>query len=130
MSRADDYLDRARTALDDLRAQIDDLRVQADLGSAEAKERLQQGIETLRHLQQDARQRVDQAQGATADAWKQIAEQAEKAIDTAGDAFDRLVKDWEGTAGAATSAARAGFDSFRAEWSRRRAEREQILEDT
>ena len=56
---------------------------------------------------------MDEAQGTTSDAWKSIAEQAEKAIDAAGDAFDRLVNDWEATAGAATSAARAGFDTFR-----------------
>jgi hypothetical protein len=129
MSRADEYLERARAALDDLRAQIEELRVQADLGRSEATERIRQGIDALRKLQNDARQHVDQAQGSTADAWKALADQAEKAIGVAGDAFDRLVKEWEATSAAAASAARAGFDMFRAEWNRRRGERAEILDE-
>ena len=84
MSRTDEYLDRARTALDHLRAQVDALRVQADLGEAEARDRLHQGIQQVRDLLQDARERLDQAQAAATDAWDQLAGQAEKAIDAAG----------------------------------------------
>jgi len=129
MSRTDEYLDRARTALEDLRAQIDALRVQVDLGSAEARDRLQQSIAKLQNLQQDARERVDKAQNAAVDAWGQVARQAETAIAAAGDHYERLLKEWESATSPVSSAARVGFDAFRAEWKRRRDEREKLIDN-
>lgn len=125
MSRTDEYLDRARTALDHLRAQVDALRVQADLGEAEARDRLHQGIQQVRDLLQDARERLDQAQAASTDAWDQLAGQAEKAIDAAGDTYQRLVDEWKS---ATAPAAHASFDAFRTEWNHVRAECRQLLD--
>ena len=128
MSPTEEYMERARTALDQLRTEIDAFRVQADLGEAEIRERFHQGIHTLRGLQQDAYERLDQVQAATVDGWHQIAEQVENAITTTGDAYERLVNEWKSVTGPASLAARAGLDTFRTEWNRQRAERKQLID--
>ena len=124
-----EYEAEAQSALDKLRTQIDELRVQADLASAEARDRLQQGVEALRKRQAEAKVKLDEAQSAGADAWKSVAKQAEQLVDDLGDAFGKLADDVQDAVGAAGKAADKGRNAFTKEWRKAREQREKLLED-
>jgi uncharacterized phage infection (PIP) family protein YhgE len=124
-----EYEAEAQSALDKLRTQIDELRVQADLASAEARDRLQQGVEVLRKRQAEAKVKLDEAQSAGADVWKSVAKQAEQLVDDLGDAFSKLADDVQDAVGAAGKAADKGRNAFTKEWRKAREQREKLLED-
>jgi len=123
------YEASARSALDKLRTQLDELRVQADLAGAEARDKLQQGIETLRKRQGEARQRLDDAQSAGEGAWKSLASQAEQVVGDLGDAFGKLADEVQKAAGAGAAAASKGKDAFLEEWRKSRDERSKLVGD-
>jgi uncharacterized phage infection (PIP) family protein YhgE len=123
-----EYQAEAASALDKLRTQIDELRVQADLASAEARDRLQKGIEALRKRQAEAKVKIDESRQAGAGAWKSVAKQAEQAVDDLGDAFGKLADEVQTAVGAAGAAANKGKDAFVDEWRKARAKREKLLD--
>lgn len=125
----DRYQAQARSALDKLRGQVDELRVQADLAQAEARERLSEGVEGLRHRQGEAKVKLDEAQAAGADMWKSVAKQAEEVVDELGDAFSRVAAEVQSAIGKAGAAAAKGRDAFLQEWKKDRAERERLLDE-
>ncbi len=126
----DRWQTQARGALDKLRGQVDELRVQADLAQAEARDRIQQGVEGLRSGETKAKVKLDEAQTAGADAWKQVAHQAEQVVDDLGDAFSKLAAEAKAALGKAGAAAAKGRDAFLEEWKQDRAEREKLLDET
>lgn len=123
-----EYQEQAQSALDKIKQQIDELRVQADLAQAEARDRLQQGIEALRKRQAEAKAKLDEAQAAGSGAWKSVAEQAESVVSDLGDAFSKLGTEVGAAAGAAGSAASKARDAFMDEWRRARDERQKLLD--
>jgi chromosome segregation ATPase len=123
----DEYQQEAQSALDKIKAQIDELRVQADHAQAGARDRLGQGIETLRKRQAEAKAKLDDAQKAGADAWKSMAKQTEQVVGDLGDAFSKLADEVQSTVGAAGSAATKGRDAFLDEWKKMRAQRSKLL---
>ena len=123
-----DYETQARSALDKLKGQIDELRVQADLAQAEARDRLEQGIETLRKRQAEARLKLDETQKTGEGAWKSMADQAEQLVGDLGDAFSKLASEVQATVGAAGAAASKGREAFLDEWKKMRAQRKQLLD--
>ena len=125
----DRYQTQARSALDKLRTQVDELRVQADLAQAEARDRLQQGVEGLRGNEGKAKAKLDEAQAAGADAWKSVARQAEQVVDELGDAFAKVAADVQSALGKAGAAATKGRDAFLEEWKKDRATREKLLDE-
>jgi polyhydroxyalkanoate synthesis regulator phasin len=125
----DRYQAQARSALDKLRGQVDELRVQADLAQAEARERLGEGVEGLRHRQGEAKVKLDEAQAAGADMWKSVAKQAEEVVDELGDAFSKVAAEVQSAIGKAGAAAAKGRDAFLEEWKKDRAERERLLDE-
>jgi chromosome segregation ATPase len=124
----DEYQQQAQTALDKLKAQIDELRVQADLAQAEARDRLGQGIETLRKRQGEAKAKLDEAQKTGTEAWKSVAKQAEQVVDELGDAFSKVASDVQSAVGAAGAAAGKGRDAFLDEWKKMRTRRGELLD--
>jgi hypothetical protein len=124
-----DYQEQALSALDKLKAQLDELRVQADLAQAEARDRLGQGIETLRRRQGEARAKIDEAQKVGEGTWKSAATQAEQLVGDLGDAFSKLASEVQTTVGAAGSAASKGRDAFLDEWKKMRSKRKQLLDE-
>ena len=124
-----EYQQEAQSALDKIKTQIDELRVQADLAQAEARDRLQQGIEALRKRQGEAKSKLDDAQKAGSGAWKSVAEQAESVVSDLGDAFSKLAGEVQSAAGAAGAAASKGRDAFMDEWRKARQKRQQLLND-
>jgi uncharacterized phage infection (PIP) family protein YhgE len=124
-----EYEAEAQSALDKIRTQIDELRVQADLASAEARDRLQQGVEALKKRQAEAKVKLDEAQTAGADVWKSVAKQAEQLVDDLGDAFGKLADDVQSAVGAAGKAADKGRNAFNKEWRKAREQREKLLDD-
>ena len=127
-SRRERYESQARAALEKLRGQVDELRVQADLAQAEARDRLQQGVEALRGRQAEAKTKLDEAQAAGADAWKARAAQAESIVEDVGDAFSKLAAEVQAAVGTAGSAASRARDTFLQEWNTLRAERTDLLD--
>ena len=123
-----DYEEQAKSALEKIRTQIDELRVQADLAGAEARDRLQQGIEALRKRQGEAKARLDDAQKAGSGAWKSVAKQTESLVDDLGEAFGKLSGEVQAAVGAAGSAASKGADAFLAEWRKGRDARKKLLD--
>jgi uncharacterized phage infection (PIP) family protein YhgE len=126
----DRYQAQARGALDKLKGQVDELRVQADLAQAEARDRLQQGVEGLRSGEAKAKVKLDEAQTAGADAWKNVAKQAEQIVDDLGDAFSKLATEVQAAVGKAGAAASKGRDAFLEEWKKDRADREKLLDES
>jgi chromosome segregation ATPase len=124
-----EYQQEAQSALDKIKTQIDELRVQADLAQAEARDRLQQGIEALRKRQSEAKAKLDEAQKAGSGAWKSAAQQAESVVTDLGDAFSKVADEVKSAAGAAGSAASKGFETFMDEWRKGREKRQQLLND-
>lgn len=124
-----EYQEQAQSALDKIKQQIDELRVQADLAQAEARDRLQQGIEALRKRQSEAKAKLDEAQAAGTGAWKSVATQAESAVGDLGDAVSKLASEVQSAAGAAGSAAAKGLDAFREEWRKAREHRQKLLDE-
>jgi hypothetical protein len=124
----DEYQQQAQSALDKLKAQIDELRVQADLAQAEARDRLGQGIETLRKRQGEAKTKLDEAQKTGTEAWKSVAKQAEQVVDELGDAFSKVASDVQSAVGAAGAAAGKGRDAFLDEWKKMRTRRSELLD--
>src|SRR5215207_9807984 len=90
MATQDEYRAKAREALEKLQQQIDELKVQANLAGAEARERFETAIDTLRKRQSETRTKVDQATDATGDALKSAAMQREEAVDDIDAAPPRL----------------------------------------
>ncbi len=126
----DRYQAQARSALAKIRTQVDELRVQADLAQAEARDRLQQGVEGLRSRESKAKVKLDEAQVAGEDAWKTVAKQAEQVVDDLGDAFSKLAAEVQTAVGKAGAAATKGRDAFLDEWNKERADREKLLDET
>lgn len=126
----DRYQTQARSALDKLKTQVDELRVQADLAQAEARDRLQQGVEGLRGSETKAKAKLDEAQAAGADAWKSVAKQAEQVVDDLGDAFSKLAAEVQSAVGKAGAATSKGRDAFLKEWKKDRANREKLLDES
>jgi len=129
-STRDRWQTQARGALDKLRGQVDELRVQADLAQAEARDRLQQGVEGLRGGEAKAKVKLDEAQAAGADACKNVARQTEQVVDDLGDAFSKLASEVQAAVGTAGAAASKGRDAFLEEWKKDRADREKLLDET
>jgi uncharacterized phage infection (PIP) family protein YhgE len=129
-SARDRYQAQARSALDKIKGQVDELRVQADLAQAEARDRLQQGVEGLRGREGKAKVKLDEAQEAGADAWKSVAKQAEQVVDDLGDAFSKLASEVQTALGKAGAAAAKGRDAFLEEWKKERADREKLLDES
>ena len=80
--------------------------MQADLAEAEAWDRLEAAIDTLRTKQGEAKVKLDEAQSTGADTWKTVAKQIEQVVDDLGDTFSKLAGEVQaavGTAGAAAS---------------------------
>ena len=126
----DRYHTQARSALTKIKTQVDELRVQADLAQAEARDRLQQGVEGLRSRESKAKVKLDEAQVAGEDVWKTVAKQAEQVVDDLGDAFSKLAAEVQTAVGKAGAAASKGRDAFLDEWNKERADREKLLDDT
>jgi chromosome segregation ATPase len=126
---ADKYQEQAQSALDKIKTQIDELRVQADLAQAEARDRLQHGIEALRKRQGEAKAKLDEAKGAGSGAWKSVAQQAEQVVSDLGDAFSKVAGEVQSAAGAAGSAASKGRDAFLDEWRKARDSRQKLLDE-
>jgi len=126
----DRYQTQARSALTKIKTQVDELRVQADLAQAEARDRLQQGVEGLRSRESKAKVKLDEAQVAGEDVWKTVAKQAEQVVDDLGDAFSKLAAEVQTAVGKAGAAASKGRDAFLDEWNKERADREKLLDDT
>jgi uncharacterized phage infection (PIP) family protein YhgE len=129
-STRDRWQHQARGALDKLRGQVDELRVQADLAQAEARDRLHQGVEGLRGGEAKAKVKLDEAQAAGSDAWKNVAKQAEQVVDDLGDAFSKLASEVQTALGKAGAAASKGRDAFLEEWKKDRADREKLLDES
>lgn len=123
-----DYQEQASSALEKLKGQIDELRVQADLAQAEARDRLTQGIESLRKRQAEARAKIDETQKAGESAWKSAAHQAEALVGDVGEAFSKLSSEVQSAVGAAGSAAKKSREAFFDEWKKMRAQRTKLLE--
>ncbi len=123
-----DYEEQAKSALEKIRTQIDELRVQADLASAEARDRLQTGIEALRKRQSEAKSKLDDAQKAGTGAWKSVAKQTEPLVDYLSEAFGKLADEVQSAVGAAGAAASKGKDTFLAEWRKGRDARKKLLD--
>ncbi len=123
------YESQARAALERLRGQVDELRVQADLAQAQARDRFQQGLETLRTRQAEAKAKLDEAQAAGADAWKARAAQAESLVGDLGDTFSKLAGEVQAAVDTAGSAASRARDAFMDEWNKLRSERSSLLDD-
>jgi len=123
-----EYQEQAQSALDKIKTQIDELRVQADLAQAEARDRLQQGIETLRKRQGEAKAKLDEAKGAGSGAWKSVAQQAEQVVSDLGETFSKVASEVQSAAGAAGSAASKGRDAFLDEWRKARDSRQKLLD--
>lgn len=70
----------ARAELDQWRGRIEDLEVQIDLGSKEARDRLQPLLTQLQNRWLDARRQFDQATSAAGDAFDQLQSGLEQAM--------------------------------------------------
>ena len=127
-STKNSYQEQAQTALEKLRGQIDELRVQADLASADARDRLKETLDSLRKRQAEAKVKLDEAQGAGAEAWKAVAAQAEQLVDDLGDAVSKLADEVQGALSAAGAAATKTKDTFFAEWRKERDARKKLLD--
>lgn len=125
---AKQYSEQALSALDKLRSQLDELRVQADLASAEARDKLQQGIEALRKRQGEAKVKLSGAQDAGTGAWQTVAKQTESVVDDLGDAFGKLADEVQAAVGAAGAAAGKGSKAFLDEWRKARDGRKKLLD--
>lgn len=123
------YEAQARAALERLRGQVDELRVQADLAQAEARDRFQQGLESLRARQADAKVKLDEAQEAGADAWQARAAQAEALVGDLGETFSKLAVEVQTAVGTAGAAATKARDTFMTEWNKLRSERSSLLDE-
>lgn len=128
MATQDEYRAKAREALEKLQQQIDELKVQANLAGAEARERFETAIDTLRKRQSETRTKVDQATGATGEAWKSAAKQMEEAVDGIGEAFSTLADELDANVRSAGSAAKAGREAFLKEWKKQREAREKLID--
>jgi hypothetical protein len=122
-----EYQEQAQSALEKIKTQIDELRVQADLAQAEARDRLQQGVEALRKRQGEAKTKLDEAQKAGTGAWKSVAKQTEQVVADLGDAFSKLAGEVQSAAGAAGTAANKGREAFLEEWHKARDARQKLL---
>jgi F0F1-type ATP synthase membrane subunit b/b' len=125
---AKQYSEQALSALDKLRGQLDELRVQADLASAEARDKLQQGIEALRKRQGEAKVKLSEAQETGSGAWQTVAKQTESVVDDLGDAFGKLADEVQAAVGAAGAAAGKGSKAFLDEWRKARDGRKKLLD--
>ena len=123
------YEAQARAALEQLRGQVDELRVQGELAQAEARDRLQRGLEILRTLQAEAKVKLDEAQAAGADRWQARAAQAEALVGDLGETFSKLATEVQAAADTAGTAATRARDTFLAEWNNLRSERSNLLDD-
>ena len=128
MTTEGEYRAKTHEALDKLWAQIDDLKKVAGDASAEARERFDQAIDTMKKRQAETKSKLDQAADTTGDAWKSTAKQVEDAVDALGDAFSNLADEIDASARSAGAAAKKGQQAFLAEWKRQREERRQLLE--
>jgi predicted RNA-binding protein Jag len=124
MSVKDEYLPKAQAAMTKIQQQIDELRVQADLAQAEARDRLQKGIEELRKRQGEVKVKLDEAQKAGADTWQVVSAQAEQAVSELGDVVSNLTDELQKAGGAAQK----GWKTFLDEWNKARSERKEILD--
>ena len=128
MTTEDEYRAKAHDALDKLWAEIDDLKKLVSEASAEARDRFDQAIDTMRKRQAETKAKVDQAADATGEAWKNTAKQVEDAVDGLGDSFSNLADEIDASARSAGAAAKKGQQAFLTEWKRQREVREQLLE--
>jgi hypothetical protein len=128
MRTEDEYRAKTHDALDKLWAQIDDLKKLASEASADARDRFDKAIDTLRKRQAETKSKLDKAADTTGDAWKNAAKQVEDAVDGLGDAFSNLADEIDASARSAGAAAKKGQHAFLTEWKRQREERSQLLE--
>jgi hypothetical protein len=127
MASFDDYKAKAEHALESLHTQLDELRVQADLAQAEARDRFEAAIDTLRHRQAQLKADLERAKAEGGGTWQALAKKLEAGVDEAGDAFTKLATEIDAALGTAGEAARSARDTFVAEWKQQRAEREQMV---
>jgi hypothetical protein len=128
MATQDEYRAKAKEALDKLQPQIDELRVQANLAGAEARERFEKAIDTLRKRQAEAKVSLDRAAEKSGDAWKNAAKQIEDAIDGIGDTFSTLADELDANLRSAGKAAKAGHKALLKEWKKQRTQREKLID--
>lgn len=128
MVTQEEYRAKARDALDKLQTQIDELRVQANLAGAEARERFEKAVDTLRRRQAEAKVSLDRAAEKSGDAWKGAAKQMEEALDGIGDTFSNLAEEIDANLQSAGKAARAGHKALLKEWKKQREARQKLID--
>jgi len=128
MASEDEYRAKTHEALDKLWAQIDELKKEANEAPADARERFDKAIDTLKKRQTETKSKLDQAADATGDAWKKAAKQVEDAVDDLSETFSTLADEIDASARSAGAAAMAGQQAFLAEWKTQREERKKLLD--
>lgn len=80
------YQDKMEARLDELGAEIDKLKAKADQAGATARLKYQEQVARLRTKQHEAREKLDELNGAADDAWKDLKAGMELAWDSLGEA--------------------------------------------
>jgi hypothetical protein len=128
MATQDEYRAKARDALEKLQQQMDELRVQANLAGADARDRFEKAIDTLRKRQAELKVSLDRAAEKSGDAWKTTAKQFEEGFDSIGDAFSTLADEIDANVQAAGKAAKAGHKALLKEWKKQREKQKEARE--
>ncbi|WP_022949679.1 sll1863 family stress response protein [Methylohalobius crimeensis] len=92
MNERDAYVQKMKAKLDEWNAELDKLSAQAEAAEADAKLEYQDQIDELEKLRNQARQKLGEVESASDDAWADVRQGAEAALNEMNNAFSNALK--------------------------------------
>ncbi|GAB4357675.1 MAG: hypothetical protein Kow0060_11150 [Methylohalobius crimeensis] len=92
MNERDAYVQKMKAKLDEWNAELDKLSAQAEAAEADAKLEYQDQIDELEKLRNQARQKLGEVESASDDAWEDVRQGAEAALNEMNNAISNALK--------------------------------------
>ncbi|XSG84548.1 MAG: hypothetical protein ACPW60_12535 [Methylohalobius sp. ZOD2] len=92
MSERDAYVQKMKAKLDEWNAELDKLSAKAEAAEADAKLEYQDQIDELEKLRNQARQKLGEVESASDDAWEDVRQGAEAALNEMNNAISNALK--------------------------------------
>ena len=89
MTKRDEYAEKLKTQIDEWNAELDRFEAKVNAAAAEARQRYQEELNSLRARRDEMLQELSHVQQATDDAWDEVWRGAEEAWQTMKEAFGR-----------------------------------------
>lgn len=89
MSKRDEYAEKLKIQIDEWNAELDRFEARVNAAAADARQRYQEELNSLRARRDEMLQELSRVQQATDDAWDEVWRGAEEAWQTMKEAFGR-----------------------------------------